>query len=108
MVEREYREGRVMGEERKETMGTSHKILMDNRKKGSLTGIKDVIAFEPKEVLLQTTLGYLSIKGQDLKVTRLSVEKGEVDFVGKVDSMEYAEDNSYGKRTESFITRMFR
>lgn len=106
MAERDYRESRIMGEER--SAGMSHKVLLDHRKKGSITGVKDVISFEPKEILLETTLGYLTIKGQDLKVTRLSVEKGEVDLMGQVDCMAYTEATSYAKKTEGFLTRMFR
>lgn len=90
------------------TVSSNHKILLDNRKKGSITGVMDVISFDLKEVLLETSMGMLTIKGQDLKVTRLSVEKGEVDLTGQIDSMVYTEINSYAKKTEGFITRMFK
>lgn len=106
MVERSYRDNKMPLEER--SVSLSHKILLDNRKKGNITGVKDVISFDPKEILLETTLGYLTIKGQDLKVTRLSVEKGEVDMAGQIQSMEYTEVTSYAKKTESFLTRMFK
>ena len=76
-------------EEKQAVRSGSHKILMDNRKKGSITGVADVISFDLKEILLETTMGMLTIKGQDLKVTRLSVEKGEVDLTGQIDSMTY-------------------
>ena len=86
----------------------SHKILLDNRKKGSITGVADVISFDLKEILLETSMGMLTIKGQDMKVTRLSVEKGEVDLTGQIESMTYTEISSYAKKTEGFITRMFK
>lgn len=86
----------------------NHKILLDNRKKSNITGVVDVISFDLKEVLLETTNGMMAIKGQDLKVTRLSVEKGEVDIIGQIDSIIYSEVSSYAKKTESFITRMFK
>lgn len=86
----------------------NHKILIDNRKKGGITGVTDVISFDLKEILLETTMGMLTIKGQDLKVTRLSVEKGEVDITGQIDSMIYTEISSYAKKTEGFIARMFK
>ncbi len=95
-------------EEKQTVRSGSHKILMDNRKKGSITGVVDVISFDLKEILLETTMGMLTIKGQDLKVTRLSVEKGEVDMTGQIDSMTYTEISSYAKKTEGFITRMFK
>lgn len=86
----------------------SHKILLDSRKKGSMTGIIDVISFDLREVLLETSMGMLTIKGQDLKVTRLSVEQGEVDLQGQIDSMTYSDTADYAKKTEGFIARMFR
>lgn len=95
-------------EEKQAVRSGSHKILMDNRKKGSITGVVDVISFDLKEILLETTMGMLTIKGQDLKVTRLSVEKGEVDLTGQIDSVIYTEISSYTKKTEGFITRMFK
>ena len=89
-------------------VGRNHKILLDNRKRGSITGVTDVISFDVKEIILKTSLGMLEIKGQDLKVTRLSVEKGEVDLTGRVDSMTYSETSNYNKKAEGFMTRMFR
>ena len=32
----------------------SHKLILDNRKEASVTGVKDVISFDEKEILLQT------------------------------------------------------
>ena len=89
-------------------INSSHRVLLDNRKKGNITGVVDVISFDLKEILLETSMGMLTIKGQDLKVTRLSVEKGELDLAGQIDSMAYSEVNSYAGKTESFLTRMFK
>ena len=89
-------------------INSSHRVLLDNRKKGNSTGVVDVISFDLKEILLETSMGMLTIKGQDLKVTRLSVEKGELDLAGQIDSMAYSEVNSYAGKTESFLTRMFK
>ena len=60
----------------------THKLALDNRKQMSLTGIKDVVAFDLNQVLLESTLGMIHIKGSDLKVTKLSIEKGEVNVGG--------------------------
>ena len=37
----------------------SHKLILDNRKEASVTGVKDVISFDEKEILLQTADGKL-------------------------------------------------
>lgn len=47
-----------------------------NRKSGAFTGVVDVLSFDVAEILLETELGMVLIKGHDLHVNRLSLEKG--------------------------------
>lgn len=94
--------------EEKQVVHGRHRVSMDNRKKCSLSGVTDVISFDLNEVLLETELGILNIKGRDLHVNHLSVEKGEVDISGEIDSLVYTEVKEFSKKTESFFTRMFR
>lgn len=81
---------------------------MDNRKRLTLTGIKDVVSFDLTRVLLESTLGMIHIKGSDIKVTRLSLEKGEVDIEGTVDSIVYSDVKDYGEKGKSILKRMFK
>ena len=90
------------------TVSKSHKLSLDNRKKMSMSGIKDVVSFDLTQILLESTLGMIHIKGNDIKVTRLSLEKGEVDIDGTVDSITYSEVNTYGEKGKSIIKRMFK
>ncbi|MFR3004154.1 MAG: YabP/YqfC family sporulation protein [Blautia faecis] len=53
----------------------SHKLILDNRKEASVTGVKDVISFDEKEILLQTADGKLQIRGSGLHVKGLNLEK---------------------------------
>ena len=86
----------------------SHKLSMDNRKRLTLTGIKDVVSFDLTQILLESTLGMIHIKGSDTEVTRLSLEKGEVDIEGTVDSIVYSDVKDYGKKGKSILKRMFK
>lgn len=90
------------------TISKSHKLSIDNRKRTCLTGIKDVVAFDVNQVLLESNMGMILIKGADLKVTRLSLEKGEVDVDGHVDSLTYSEVKAYGDKGKSVLKRMFK
>ncbi len=65
----------------------SHKVLLVNRGNGAFSGVVDVLSFDVAEILLETELGMLLIKGHDLHVNRLSLEKGEVDIEGRIDSL---------------------
>ena len=68
-----------------------HKITLNNRGAGVVTGVNAVISFDPNEVLLETEQGMLMIKGTDLNVTKLTLEKGEVEVDGRVDSLTYSD-----------------
>lgn len=86
----------------------SHKVVMDNRKTCFITNINDVISFDLKEVVLESDYGLINIKGKDLHVNRLSVEKGEVDLSGTIDSIVYSEVSDFKNKSAGFIGRLFR
>lgn len=90
------------------TGSKSHKILLSNRKTGNFSGVKDVLSFDVAEILLETEQGMLLIKGGNLHVNRLSLEKGEVDIEGQINSLAYSEVKDYGKQAESFFGRLFK
>lgn len=92
-----------------EKLGTRpHKLVMQNRSLGNITGIQDVISFDENQVVLDTDMGLLTIKGKDLHVSRLTLEKGEVDVEGTMDSLVYSSNASYRKSGESLFTRLFK
>ncbi len=85
-----------------------HRVNLINRESAAVTGVKDVLAFDVTEVLLETGGGMLSIRGNDLHVNRLTLEKGEVDVSGKIDSLTYSDVGTYKKQGESLLGRLFR
>lgn len=87
---------------------SQHKMTMTNRRNCSLTGVIDVVAFDESEVILETEMGILMIKGSELHVKRLTLEKGEVDLEGKIDSFLYSEQKNLAARGESFLGRLFK
>ena len=82
-------------------------LMLENRQNVKMTGIKDIKSFDEKEILLFTEAGKLLIKGEELHVKRLNLEKGEADLEGKVDSLTYLSKNT-DKKEESLLKRMFR
>jgi len=83
-----------------------HKIQLNERKQGIITGVKDVISFDPEMILLDTYMGVLTLKGKDLHVKRLTLERGEVDVEGEVDNLIYTQSKS-AKRA-AFASRLFK
>jgi sporulation protein YabP len=90
------------------TVSRMHKVSMTNRRLCIINGVKDVISFDVQEVLLETEQGMLQIKGEDLHVSRLTLERGEIDIDGRIDSFIYSEQGNSGLKKESFFERMFR
>ncbi len=86
----------------------AHKVSMSNRRNLSITGVNDVLSFDVKEVLLETELGMLMVKGADLHIGRLMLDKGEVEVEGKVDSLTYSEHDSFAKKGESLLGKLFK
>ena len=86
----------------------AHKVNMMNRRTGSITGVSDVISFDISEVLLETDLGMMQIKGADLHVNRLTLEKGEIELEGRIDSIQYSEVSDFKKSGESLLNGLFR
>lgn len=85
-----------------------HTVRMEDRKKAQFTGITDVISFEPSKVILESDYGVIVIKGESLHVNKLSVEKGELDVDGRVDSLVYSQDSISMKKGDSLVNRLFR
>ena len=85
-----------------------HKVTMTNRKSCAINGVKDVLSFDEHEILLETELGMLMIKGNELHVNRLTLDKGEVDVDGKIDSFTYSDAAIIGNKNESFLSKLFR
>lgn len=85
-----------------------HKLALHNRSVGNISGIRDVVSFDENQVVLDTDMGLLTIKGKSLHVSRLTLEKGEVDVEGTMDSLVYSSNESLRKSGESILTRLFK
>lgn len=85
-----------------------HKVTMTNRRTCTISGVNDVLSFDIHEILLETEQGMLMIKGDDLHVNRLTLDKGEVDVDGKIDSFTYSDVSGGAHKGESLLSRLFR
>lgn len=70
---------RVPGEERSK----EQTIILEGRKKLSVSGVVDVQSYDEEQVILETTLGMLTIHGQKLHMERLQLEIGELLLEGE-------------------------
>lgn len=85
-----------------------HSVELKERKALYMTGILDVQSFDPEEVILESTEGNLIIKGSGLHVSRLNLDKGEMDIDGNFNSIVYAQGKARGrKKGESLLSHLF-
>ena len=82
-------------------------LVLENRKKLVINGVIEVINFNENKILLNTDVGTMIVRGQELKMNKLDVQNGDVVMTGKVDSFEYTSDKSKVKK-DSIISRLFR
>lgn len=85
-----------------------HQFHLVDRKQGKITGVKDVRSFDEHEIVLETDAGILMIRGSQLHMGRLMLDKGEVDISGQVDSLIYSEVKGFTKSGESVLKRLFK
>lgn len=74
----------------------NHNIILEDRKRFNLSGIKDVLTFDEETVLLDTNLGRLSIKGDGLRISNFNNETGDLTGEGKIFAIIYSSQESQG------------
>ncbi len=87
-----------------ENIRKSHNMIVEDRKKFTLTGVNDVLSFDENTIMLQTALGKLAIKGESLKLGQFDTQKGDISGTGKIYALVYTADDVGG----GFFSRLFK
>ncbi len=88
--------------------GLNHNITLSDRKNIIVTGVKKIESFDDEEFLMDTSMGYMIIKGEGLEVIKLDTYQGNVSIKGKINSLSYMEKNNEKKKSESMIGKLFK
>ncbi len=80
-----------------------HRLVLDSRRKLSMTGVLEVESFDESSIQLATTRGRVLIRGTGLHLQMLSLDGGQVSVDGTVDSISYEDDAPAG----GFFARVF-
>lgn len=86
----------------------NHGITLSERKNIVVTGVKKIDSFDSEEFLMDTTLGYLHIKGSELEIIKLDTYQGNVSIKGKIDSVIYMDNGTSKSKDESFLSKLFK
>lgn len=87
---------------------TTHNLIMENRRKLSVSGVEDVDSFDEESIILYTEAGLLTVKGSELHINKLSVESGEVAIEGEIDSVVYSDADSSKGHGMGLLGKLFK
>ena len=82
-----------------------HHVIMEDRKKLSVSGVQDVDSFDESTVVLYTNMGKMTVRGVNLHVNAFDVAGGDFSMEGDILGLEYSDEK---KEKQSFLTRLFR
>ena len=81
-----------------------HNVILEGRRRLSISGVSDVESFDEHEIVMGTAQGILVLQGQELRIEKLSLDSGDVVVEGLINKLEY-EDQSLP--TQGFFARLF-
>ena len=87
------------------TAAREHALVLENRARLTVSGVTRVVSCDEAAVVLETPLGNLTIGGQELQVSELSVQSGQVQLSGRIEYLQYAENRQSGG---GLLARLFR
>lgn len=73
-----------------------HSLCLQDRKNLAVTGVVRIISCDENGAVLETPLGNLTVGGQEIEVSELSVQTGQVHLHGKIEYLQYAENRQSG------------
>ena len=82
-------------------------LILENRGKLSISGVLDVLSFDDQVVMVETELGLLTIKGEELRITKLSIDTSEVIVEGNISYLAYS-NKEIEKNKGSIISKIFK
>ena len=85
----------------------NHNITLSERKNIIITGVKKIDSFDKLEFSMETTLGNLNIKGEELEIVKLDTYQGNITIKGKVNSLTYNDSKSKTKE-DNFLGKLFK
>ena len=85
----------------------NHGITLSERKNMLISGVKKIENFDEEEFLMETTMGMLTVKGEELELIKLDTMQGNVSIKGKINSINYNEDNKI-KEKDGIFNRLFK
>ena len=97
----------MISEQRNQESEKIQNLILENRKKLSISGVSDVLSFDDQIVILNTNLGMLTIKGEDIRINKLSIDTSDVIIEGTINSIIYSIKKE-AKDAKSIMGKIFK
>ena len=96
-------------EERKTiNTGVIQNLILENRGKLSISGVNDVQSFDDQVVIDETELGLLTVKGENIRVNKLSLDTSEVVLEGTISYLAYSDKDLEKNKNSSLLSKIFK
>ncbi len=83
-------------------------IVLENREKLNVSGVKDVLSFDDQIIIVQTSLGLLTIKGDNLRVNKLNIDTSDFSVDGNIISLTYSSEHDGLKEHGGLLGKIFK
>ena len=85
-----------------------HQVSMKERKLMDVSGIKKLLSFDSELFTIDTTMGILTVRGMDLELKNLDLEKGELSIMGYITGYEYDDLDMIGEDSKGIFSKLFK
>lgn len=97
-----------MVDDKKTLKPKSQNLILENREKLNITGVIDVESFNDESVIVDTEMGVLIVRGEDLHISKLNLDNSELSVEGDIISCEYADREGGKSKGMGFFGKMFK
>ena len=85
-----------------------HQVSMKELKLMDVTGIKKLLSFDSELFTIDTTMGILTVRGMDLELKNLDLEKGELSIIGYITGYEYDDFGMVCEDSKGIFSKLFK
>jgi len=94
-----------MVDEKKPALKTPHNVIIENRKKLTVTGVTDLDSYDEQSVIAFTDIGEMCIRGENLHLNKIDVASGELSLEGDIYSITYSDSR---QMKGGMLSRLFK
>ncbi len=87
--------------------GVIQNLILENRQKLNVSGVLDVLSFDDQIVIVETELGLLTVKGENIRINKLSLDTSEIVVEGEINSLGYSNKELDKKERSRIIRKNF-